>query len=144
MPLAFREEELRAADEIANEENNVIKSIVDTMTGLLVNDEMDFQDINFSPNTTDNTYKLPPKTEKHLDEMLIDAIPKIEQDLYVDNDLDSFTFADYDSESKSDSMVIDVKPKNEQVKREVNCDVEDETKKSTYLLLKTTLTLKNH
>ena len=104
---------------------------------------MDFQDINFSPNTTDNTYKLPPKVEKHIDEMVIDAIPKIEQDLYIDDDLDSFMFADYDSENNSDSIVIDVKPKNEQVKRKVDSDVEDETKKSTYLLLKTTLTLKN-
>ena len=86
------------------------------MPGLLVNDEMDFQDINFSPNTTDNTYKLPPKVEKHLDEMVIDAISKIEQDLYIDDDLDSFMFADYDSENNSDSVVINVKPKNEQVK----------------------------
>ena len=37
--------------------------------------------------------------------------------------------ADYDSESNNDSMVIDVKPKNEQVKRKVDSDVEDETKK---------------
>ena len=108
--MAFREEELRAADQIADEENNIIKSVVDTMTGLFVNDEMDFQDINFSPNTTNNIYKLSPKVEKHIDEMLIDAIPNIEQDLYIDNDLDSFTFADYDSENKNDSMVIDVKP----------------------------------
>ena len=37
------EEELRAADEIANEENkDIIKSIVDLTPGLLVNDEMDF------------------------------------------------------------------------------------------------------
>ena len=75
--------------------------------------------------------------------MVIDAIPKIEQDLYIDDDLNSFMFADYDSENNSDSVVIDVKPKNEQVKRKVDSDVEDETKKSTYLLLKTTLTLKN-
>ena len=96
------------------------------MPGLLVNDEMDFQDINFSPNTTDNTYKLPPKVEKHIDEMVIDTIPKIEQDLYIDDDLDSFMLADYDSENNSDSIVIDVKPKNEQVKRKVDSDVEDE------------------
>ena len=28
--------------------------------------------------------------------MVIDAIPKIEQKLYIDDDLDSFMFADYD------------------------------------------------
>ena len=77
---------------------------------------MDFQDINFSPNTTDNTHKLPLKAEKHLDEMVIDAIPKIEKYLYIDYDLDSFMFADYDSENNSNSMVIDVKLKDEPVK----------------------------
>ena len=143
--MGFREEELRASGEIADEENkNIIKSIVDPMPDLLVNDEMDFQDITFSPNTTDNMYRLPSKVEKHLDEMVIDALPKFEQDLYIDDDLDSFMFAVYDSENNSDSMVIDVKPKTEQVKRKVDSDVEDETKKSTYLLLKTMLTLKNH
>ena len=130
MSLAFREEELWAADEIADEENkNIIKSVVDPTPGLLVNDEIDFPDINFLPNTIDNKYKLPPKVEKQLDEMVIDAIPKIEQDLYIHDDLNSFMFADYDSENNSDSMVIDVKPKNEQVKRKVDSDVEDETKK---------------
>ena len=79
--LVFREEELRAADKIAGEENkNIIKSIVDLTPSPLVNDDMDFQDINFSPNTTDNLYKLPPKVEKYINEMVIDAIPKIEQD----------------------------------------------------------------
>ena len=53
--LAFREEEVRAADKIPDEENKKItKSIVDPTPGRLVNDEMDFQDINFSTNTTDN------------------------------------------------------------------------------------------
>ena len=94
---------------------------------------MDFQDINFSPNTTDNSYKLPPNVERHLDKMVIDAIPKIEQDLYKDDDLDSLMFADYDLENNSDPMVIDVKPKNEQVKRKVDSDVEDETKKSPHI-----------
>ena len=69
------EEELRAADEIANEENkDIIKSIVDLTPGLLVNDEMDFQDISFPLNTTDNIYKLQPKVQKHLDEIVIDAV----------------------------------------------------------------------
>ena len=41
-------------------------------------------------------------------------------------------------------MVIDVKLKNEEIIRKVDSDVEDETKKSTYLLLKSKLTLNNH
>ena len=62
--LTLREGELRAADKIADEENkDIIKSIVDPTPGLLVNDEMDFQDINSPPNTTDNTYKLQPKVK---------------------------------------------------------------------------------
>ena len=49
---------------------------------------MEFQDINFPPNTTD---KLQPKVQKHLDKMEIDAVqPKIEQDLYIEDDFDSF------------------------------------------------------
>ena len=110
--LTLREEELRATDEIADEENKgIIKSIVDPTPGLLVDDEIDFQDINISPNTTDNTCKLPPAVQRQLDEMVIDAMqPKIEQDLYIDDDLDSFMFVD---EPKNDnhSMVIDVKLK---------------------------------
>ena len=96
--LTLREGELRVAYEIANEENkNIIKSIVDPTSGLLVNDEMDFQDINFPPNTTDNTYKLQPKVKKHLDEMVTDAVhPKIEQDLYIDDDFNSFMIVDDD------------------------------------------------
>ena len=128
--LAFREEKLRATDEMTDEENkSIVKSVVDPKPGLLADDEIDFQDINFSPNTTDNTYKLPPKVQKHLGEMVIDATePKIEQDLYIDNDLDSFIFAD-NSENNDDFMVIDVKPKNEQIKREVVSDDDDKTKK---------------
>ena len=70
--LTLREEELKVTDEIADEENkNIIKSTVDPTPGLLVKDEMDFQDINFLPNTTDNTYKLQPKVQKHLDDELM-------------------------------------------------------------------------
>ena len=70
-----------------------------------------------APNTTNNTYKLPPVVQKQLDEMVIDATqPKIEQDLYIDDDLDSFMFAD-EPKNENDSMVIDVKLKNEQIKR---------------------------
>ena len=100
--LTLREEELRVNDEIANEENkDVIKSIVDPTPGLLVNDEMDFQDINVPPNTTDNTYKLQLQVQKHLDEMVIDAVqPKIEQDLYTDDDFAPFMIVDDDKEVK--------------------------------------------
>ena len=42
--LTLREEELKTADEIANEENKgIIKSIVDPTPGLLVDDEIDFR-----------------------------------------------------------------------------------------------------
>ena len=77
--LTLREEELRTTDEIADEEDKgIINSIVDPTPGLLVNNEIDFQDINFLPNTTDNTYKLSPAVQKQLDEMVIDATqPKI-------------------------------------------------------------------
>ena len=68
---------------------------------LLVKDEIDFQDINFPPNTADNTYKLQPKVKKNLDEMVIDAVqPRTEQDLYIDNDFDSFMIVDDDKEVK--------------------------------------------
>ena len=107
--LAFREKELRAADEIR------MKKLRTSSKTLLIQRVVN-QDINFSPNTTDNTHKLPLKAEKHLDEMVIDAIPKIEKYLYIDDDLDSFMFADYDSENNSNSMVIDVKLKDEPVK----------------------------
>ena len=42
-------------------------------------------------------------------------------------------FADYDSENNNDSMVIEVKPKTEQVKRKVDSDVEDDTKKNPHI-----------
>ena len=73
--LAFREEELKAADEIADEENkNVIKSIVDPTPGLVVDDEINSNDINFLPNTTDNIYQLPPKVQKELNYVIVDGI----------------------------------------------------------------------
>ena len=76
--------------------------------------------------------------------MVINAVPKIEQNLYIDDDLNSFMFADSDSENNSDSMVIDVRPKKEQVKSKVKSDVEYERKKQQHFLLKITLALKNH
>ena len=88
---------------------------------LLVKDEIDFQDINFPPNTADNTYKLQPKVKKNLDEMVIDAVqPRTEQDLYIDNDFDSFMIVDDDKEVKHNDNIIDVKPKNEQIKTSVD------------------------
>ena len=46
MQVAVREEGLTSADEITDEENkNIIKSILNPMPGLLVCNEMDFQDI---------------------------------------------------------------------------------------------------
>ena len=75
--------------------------------------------------------------------MVINTVPKIEQNLYIDDDLNSFMFADSDSENNSDSMVIDVRPKKEQVKSKVKSDVEYERKKQQHLLLKITLALKN-
>ena len=67
--------EIRADDKMVDEENkNVVKSIIDPTPELLADDERDFQDINFSPNTTDNMCKLLPKIQKHLDEMVIDVI----------------------------------------------------------------------
>ena len=76
-------------------------------------------------------YKLPPAVQKQLAEMVIDAAqPKIKQDLYIEDDLDSFMFVD-ESKNDNDSMVIDVKLRNEQIKRNDD-DNDDETKKSTY------------
>ena len=82
MQLTVNEDELRAADEVADEENkNVIKNIADPAPGLVVDNEIDFKDIDFLPETTDNTYKLTPKVQKHLDEMVLDSIqPKNEED----------------------------------------------------------------
>ena len=121
--------EIRADDKMVNEENkNVVKSIIDSTPGLLADDKRDFQDINFSPNTTDNMCKLLPKIQKHLDEMVIDAVePKIEPDFYIDDDLDSYMFAAEDSENNNDdSIVMDIKPKNEQVKRKVGDSDDDD------------------
>ena len=82
-------------------------------------------------------YKLLPAVQKQLDEIVIDTIqPKIEQDLYIDNDLDSFMFVG-EPKNGNDSMVIDVKLKNERMKRKVDSDDDvDETKNM--------LILKNH
>ena len=63
--------------------------------------------------------------------MVTDATkPKIEQDLYIDNDIDSFMFVD-EPKNDNDSMVIDVKLKTEQIQRKVdsNDDDDDKTKK---------------
>ena len=79
---------------------------------------MEFQDINFPPNTTD---KLQPKVQKHLDKMEIDAVqPKIEQDLYIEDDFDSFMIVNDGKKVKNNDNVIDVKPENEQIKNSVD------------------------
>ena len=87
MQLTVNEDELRAADEVADEENkNVIRSIVDPAPGLVVDDEIYFNGIDFLPETADSTYKLTPKVQKHLDEMVLDSIqPKNEEDIYTDD-----------------------------------------------------------
>ena len=93
MQLTINEDELSAADEVTDEDENVIKSIVDPGPGLVVDDEIDFKDIDFPPETTDNTYKLTPKVQKHLDQMVLDSIkPQKEEDIYIDNELDSYVF----------------------------------------------------
>ena len=85
---------------------------------------MDFQDINFPPNTTDNTYKLQPKVQKHLDEMVIDAVqPKIEQDLYSDDDFESFMIVNDAKKAKNNNNFIDAKPGNEQRKNSVDEEI---------------------
>ena len=49
-----------------------------------------------------------------------DAVqPKIEQDLYIDDDFDSFMIVDDDKEAKNNDNIIDIKPKNEQIKNSV-------------------------
>ena len=60
--------------------------------------------------------------------MVIDAVePKIEPDFYIDDDLDSYMFAAEDSENNNDdSIVMDINPKNEQVKRKVGDSDDDD------------------
>ena len=72
------------------------------MSGLVVDDEIDFKDIDFPAETTDNTYKLPPKVQKQLDEMVLDTVqPKTEEDIYIDDELNSYMFQD-DEEMKAE------------------------------------------
>ena len=100
--LAFREVEFKAADEISNEENkNVVKSIVDPTSGLVVDDEMNNNDINFPPNTTDNIYQLPPKVEKELNDIFVDGIipqQKFDNEPTID--------VDYEEEIKPTKIVV--------------------------------------
>ena len=117
MQLTVNEDELRPADEVADEENkNVIKRIVDPAPGLVVDDEIDFKDIDFPPETTDNTYKLTPKVQKHLQEMVLDGIqPKNEEDIYIDDELDSYVFQD-------DDETIDYRTKTKVEKDKIEID----------------------
>ena len=71
MQLTVNENELRAADEVADEENkNVIKSIVDPAPGVVVDDEIDFKDIDFLPETID----YPSKTKVEEDKIEVDML----------------------------------------------------------------------
>ena len=121
MQLTVNENELRAADEVADEENkNVIESIVDPTPGLVVDDEIDFKDINFPPETTGNTYKLPPKVQKQLDEMVLDTVqPKNEEDIYIDDGLDSYMFQD-------DDETIDYSSKTEMEEDKIQMDASED------------------
>ena len=117
MQLTVNEDELRPADEVADEENkNVIKRIVDPAPGLLVDDEIDFKDIDFPPETTDNTYKLTPKVQKHLEEMVFDSIqPKNKEDIYIDDELDSYVL-------QGDDETIDYRTKTKVEKDKIEID----------------------
>ena len=106
--LAFREEELKAADEIADEENkNVIKSIVNPTPGLVVDDEINNKDIYFPPNTTDNIYQLAPKVEKELNDIFVDRI--IPQEKF---DNEPTIGVDYEEETKPRKTVVPPPPKD--------------------------------
>ena len=53
--------------------------------------------------------------------MVVDAAQtKIEQDLYIDDDFDSFMIVDHDKKAKNNDNAIDVKPENEQIKNSVD------------------------
>ena len=129
MQLTANEDELRAADE---ENKNVIKSIFDPAPGLVVGDEIDFKDIDFPPETTDNTYKLTPKVQKHLDEMVLDSIqPKNEEDIYIDDELDSYVFQNEDetidyqtkTEVEEDKIEIDALEDYANISKSLNTTV---------------------
>ena len=98
MQLTINEDELRIADGVADEENkNVIESIVDPAPGLVADNETGFKDIDFPSETTDNTYNLTPKVQKHRDDIVLDSIqPKNEGDIYIDDELDFYVFQDDD------------------------------------------------
>ena len=117
MQLKVNEDELRASNEVADEENkNAIKSIVDPASGFVVDDEIDFKDIDFPPETTDNTCKLMSKVQKHLDEMVLDSIqPKNEEDIYTEDELDSYVFQD-------DDETIDYQTKTEVEEDKIEID----------------------
>ena len=53
--------------------------------------------------------------------MVVDAAQtKIKQDLYIDDDFDSFMIVDDDKKAKNNDNVIDVKPENEQIKNSID------------------------
>ena len=81
LSLARREKELKAENEVADKKiKNLVKDIIDPMSGLFADDQIGFQQIS-QPNTTDNTYKLKPQVEKQLNEMVFKNVqqPPIQQ-----------------------------------------------------------------
>ena len=114
--LALREEELKAADEIADEENkNVIKSIVDPTPSLVLDDEINDNDVNIPPNTTDNIYQLPPKVEKELNDIFVDGIipqQKFDNELTID--------IDYEDEVKQTKIVVPLPKDYAQIEKSSN------------------------
>ena len=147
MQLTVNEGELRAANEVADEENkNFIKSIVDPPPGLVVDDEIDFKEIDFPPETTGNTYKLTPMVQKHLDEMVLDSIqPKNEEDIYINDELDSYVFQDdhetFDYQTKTeveeDKIEINVLEDYANISKSLNTTVieisSDEEEEAMYI-----------
>ena len=83
----------------------------------MVDDEIDFKEIDFPPETTGNTYKLTPMVQKHLDEMVLDSIqPKNEEDIYINDELDSYVFQD-------DNETFDYQTKTEVEKDKIEINV---------------------
>ena len=134
MQLTVNEDELRAVDEVADEENkNSIKSIVDPAPGLVVDNEIDFKDINIPPETTGNTYKLPPKVQKQLDEMVLNTVQsKTEEDIYTDDKLGSYMFQDGDE-------TMDYRSKTDMEEDKIQIDAPEDYAKITKSL-NTTIT----
>ena len=121
----------------------LIKDIIGPTPGLFVNDNINFQDINFiKPNTTDNTHKLKPDVKKQLNETVfktIDPPPILQSDppplyqnmdndqenLYIDDDLSSFVFAKDETDSSS-TPVIKLDPPKPETNNQIDIVPSDE------------------